>query len=240
VLALAEETPEVVEARLTGLAEDRHDLAHAFVLALDVPDARGMFLFELSAPIGVGGRRQPTRDPRFDDEQRELRRQRNVLVLERTRVEQERVTGARKQRCGLIHDPARYVDRAMLGTLERLREVERLDLELRDGAESGCDCDFECGRRSESGPDGQIRMDGSVDSHWRPAECGELVLDRCDVSPPAARAWPCDGPQRRPPGGDTFDADAEVDCHRQGKPTREVGELADQVDATGRPERPGF
>ena len=161
-----------------------------------------------------------------------------MLVLERARVEQERVSGAAEQRRGLIHDPARDADGSMLGALQRAGEVERLDLELGDRAQSRRDRDLECRRRREAGADREVRAHGSLDPDGRPPERGQLLLDRSDVPLPAAvvrrtRPTSSDVVSRR----DALDANAEVERDRQHEPADEVGVLADQVDAARRPER---
>lgn len=63
------------------------------------------------------------------DQPGEPRRQWNRLDFERATVDQERVVVDACDRCELIHDPARYARRNVLGFLAGEREVEARELE---------------------------------------------------------------------------------------------------------------
>jgi geranylgeranyl pyrophosphate synthase len=65
-------------------------------------------------------------DAGVDDHDCELGRQRDELVLERRRVEEERVTGAPEERRRLVEDAARNADRAELGALAGGGDAELL------------------------------------------------------------------------------------------------------------------
>ena len=65
----------------------------------------------------------------MEDQHRQPRRQPDRLDLERTAVDQERVVVLAGERRELIHDPARYARRNVLGFLAGEREVEARELE---------------------------------------------------------------------------------------------------------------
>src|SRR5206468_9659600 len=81
--------------------------------------------------------------------------------------------------------PRRHADRAMLCTLRELRELERLELELRDRAQRERYGDLERSRRREPGPEGQRRGQVTVEPDRRAAERGELGCDGGDIASPA-------------------------------------------------------
>ena len=92
---------------------------------------------------------------------------------------------ATEERRGLVEDPARHADRPQLGPLARKRELERIELELRDRAECEPDGDLERSRRREARPHRQVRGDRSGETDRRPPEQMQLGGDRLRVARPA-------------------------------------------------------
>ena len=117
-------------------------------------------------------------------------------VLERRAVEQDRRARVAEHARRLVEDPARDADRAQLGALARERELERLELEVRDRAEGERDPDLERGGGREPGPGRQVRVDGGDEPDRRAAEGGELRRDGLAVAAPAGRR------RARPVGGE--------------------------------------
>src|SRR5205823_12016062 len=97
----------------------------AAVLGLDVAHPRSKPLLELAPPLRVAGLGEPARDARVDDEQGDLRRERDRLVPEGAGVYQDRVPGPAEDAGGLVEDPAGDADRAQLGPLAGERQLER-------------------------------------------------------------------------------------------------------------------
>src|SRR5437763_755596 len=145
-----------------------------------------------------------------------------LLVLERARVEKERMAGAAEQRGCLVHDPARHADRRALRALQRAREVERLERELCDSAQRRSDRHLERRGRREPGADRQVRVNGAGDAHGRPPEPGQFRLDRRHVPLPAALGRHRVRDERRLRRRLALDADPEVE--RDGE-----DEAADEV-----------
>ena len=145
-MALAEDLPELGEPRLPRLAQDlRHD-RDTSVLALDVAHPARVAGLELASPLRVAGLGELTPHPRVDDQQRDPRRQRDRLVLERAGVEQDCVPGEAEYARALVEDPTGDADRAQLRALAGERELEGLQLEPGNGAEREADGDLERGR----------------------------------------------------------------------------------------------
>jgi hypothetical protein len=71
-------------------------------------------------------------------------------MLERPAVQQQRRTGTAEERGRLIEDPGRHTDRALLRTLTRERQFERIELERGNLAERQRHGDLERARRTEA------------------------------------------------------------------------------------------
>jgi len=187
-------------------------------------------------------------DAGVDDDECRLPRHGDEPVLERAAVEQDRVALTPEQRRGLVENPARHADRAQLCTLTCERQLERLELEVGDGAERKPDGDLERSRGREARADRQVRRQRAAEPDRRASEEVELGGDGLRVAHPAfrCRSAPVRRERRRSAealrdqrhvlvdSGDV-ERDAVLDRDRQHEPAAVVGVLADQVYATRRP-----
>jgi hypothetical protein len=193
---------------------------------------------------------EPPRDTRVGNDERNAGRQRHELVFKRREVEQHRMPCAAEQARRLVQDPTRHADGAMNCPLGCERELERLDVEVGDGAERDPDHDLESRRRRQPGADRQRRAQLAAEPDRRPPQERELGRDARDVPPEAGRVAGAVSRERhelveltrvkldRGRGlGD--ERDSEVERHGERNATGEIGEFSDQVDAAGRPEAPG-
>ena len=150
-----------------------------------------------------------------DDDERSVCGDRDEPVLEGAAVEQDRLAFAPEQCRRLVEDPARHADRPQLGALARERELERVDLEVRNRAERERDRDLERRRRREPRADRQVGADRSGQADGGPAEQVELGSDRLRVARPALRrrAAPVGGEGRR--GAEALRAERDLDPRRE-------------------------
>ena len=103
--------------------EGGDDLADALVLRMHVAQARQVAGLHLGTALRIAGVLQASRDARVDHEQLELSRERDLHVLQRAAVEQQRVLGAGEQRGRLVHDSARNADGPALGSPAELGQL---------------------------------------------------------------------------------------------------------------------
>ena len=150
--------------------------------------------------------------------------------------------------CGLVEDPARHAHCPELCPPARVCELERLELERRDGAECRRDRDFERGRRREAGTQRDGCRQGGGEADGRAAERCELLCDSGRIPAPSGRLldratvrWKVDT-FRRPVRGepdpavrDAFDPDAHIQRGRQDKAAAVVDVLAEKVHAARSP-----
>ena len=99
-------------------------------------------------------------------------------MLERGAVEQDRGAFAPEHACRLVENAARHSDSAQLRPLAGQRELERLELEARDGTQSECDRDLEGRGGREAGPGREVRRDRADQANGGPADGGKLGGDR--------------------------------------------------------------
>ena len=181
----------------------------------------------------------------IDDEKCESGRKVDPAPLERPAVEQERLPFPSEQRCSLIEDPRGHGHCSLLGTLTGPRELQWLELEVRDRAERKCHDHLQGSRGAEARPAGEIRFHDALEPDGRTTELGQLLRDSSDVAAPAPSVA---GPVRVQlyhfPLGDEGDAfrrrgrqlDTQVDRDRQDEPAAVVRVLSDEIDAPGSPE----
>jgi hypothetical protein len=217
------------------------EIAHALILGLHVTNATRHARLELLAPLRIAGRLMAVLDAGVDDDERRLGRNGDEPVLERAAVEQDRVTLATQERRSLVEDAARHADRPQLGALTRKRELERLELEIRDRAEAG-PAPERC-RDERPAPTGRSEVTAP-----REGTGGAAVAATAQRSAPNRRRprAPVGGERRR--GTETLrderhltalgrdvDRDPVLDRDREHEAAAVVGVLTDQVHAAGRP-----
>jgi hypothetical protein len=166
-------------------------------------------------------------------------------MLERAAVEQERRSLQAEQGCGLVEDSGRNSDGAPLGALAGERELERIELEVGGSAQRERHHDLEGPRGTESGAPREIGVERALDPNRGTSESGEFLGDARHITAPTTHlAAPVRRELDRFARRAELDAfcglglkpDAELDRDREDEPAAVVGVLADQVDASGRPE----
>ena len=206
-------------------------------------------LLQLASPLGVGGVLETPWDAGVDDQERGVRRNADQPVLERVAVEQDRALVGSEQARRLVEDPARNAHGPQLRPLAEEGELERLELEVGDGAERERERHLEGGGRREPRSGREVGRDRARQADRGPTCVGELGGHRLRVSrpSPSARAASVGGDGLRSPvplglerdlplRANGCEPDPVLDRDGQDEPAAVVGVLADEVDPPRRPD----
>ena len=169
-------------------------------------------MLELTTPLGVRGVLEAPGNTGIDDQEPDVRRNGDQSVLQRTAVEQDRVLVGPEQAGGLVEDAARHAHGPQLRPLAEEGELERLELEVGDRAESERERDFEGRRRRKACSRWEVGRDRPRQTDRRPTGVGELGGHGLHVSHPAPRLWAASvrGDGLRPPVSTGLERDPVV------------------------------
>ena len=173
--------------------------------------------------------------------------ERDVPVLERAAVQEQRVAGPGHEADELVHDAALHPDEVVLGTLAEERQAGALHLEPDELLDDQGRDDLQRGRGAEARTLGEVAAEGEIHGAELDSRGREHAEDAADVVAPGPtrvaldRGVEGEGRALREVGGADADLaplaqpsgelDAGVDGHREHEAVVVVGVLADQVDA---------